>query len=145
MVVDTMRSGATGKDKWQAKSLRSTFGNQCMSQLPTSPSCGFGSAIREATDKVGAQWTLSYRLNILVNHVHCAVLLFPAASQDQLFSLQATFEVCVLWLCRRMFHQMWTEQTADQGEATTLKEPSTKCRSVNMLTPMQLHFLLGIC
>ncbi|DBA79673.1 hypothetical protein WJX77_002457 [Trebouxia sp. C0004] len=51
MVVDTMRSGATGKDKWQAKSLRSTFGNQCMSQLPTSPSCGFGSAVREATDR----------------------------------------------------------------------------------------------
>ena len=52
MVVDTSRVGATGKDRWQAKSLRSTFGSQCMSQLPTSPSCGFGSAIREATDKV---------------------------------------------------------------------------------------------
>ena len=52
MVVDTLRSGATGKERWQAKSLRSTFGSQCMSQLPTSPSCGFGSAIREATDKV---------------------------------------------------------------------------------------------
>lgn len=52
MVVDTLRTGTTGKDRWQAKSLRSTFGNQCMSQLPTSPSCGFGSAIREATDKV---------------------------------------------------------------------------------------------
>ncbi len=66
-----------------------------------------------------------------VNPVRCAVLLFPTASQDQEFSLQATFEVCVLlWLCRHMFHQMWTEQTADQGEATTLKEPSTKCRSV---------------
>ncbi len=72
MVVDTMRSGATGKDKWQAKSLRSTFGNQCMSQLPTSPSCGFGSAIREATDRVGARWPLSYRLTVL--SITCAVL-----------------------------------------------------------------------
>ena len=52
MVVDTLRAGTTGKERWQAKSLRSTFGNQCMSQLPTSPSCGFGSAVREATDKV---------------------------------------------------------------------------------------------
>ena len=50
MTVDTMRS--TGKDRWQAKSLRSTFGNQCVSQLPTSPSCGFGSAVREAASKV---------------------------------------------------------------------------------------------
>ncbi len=60
MVVDTMRAGATGKDKWQAKSLRSTFGNQCMSQLPTSPSCGFGSAVREATDRVRARWAPPY-------------------------------------------------------------------------------------
>lgn len=55
MVVETLRMGTTGKDRWQAKSLRSTFGNQCMSQLPTSPSCGFGSAVREATDKVEAE------------------------------------------------------------------------------------------
>ena len=62
MVVDTMRS--TGKDRWQAKSLRSTFGNQCVSQLPTSPSCGFGSAVREATDKV-RPW-FAYRSNPLM-------------------------------------------------------------------------------
>ncbi len=137
MVVDTMRAGATGKDKWQAKSLRSTFGNQCMSQLPTSPSCGFGSAVREATDRVRARWALPYvPAQFFCYHVHCTVLLLPAASQDLHFSLQATFEVCVLlWLCRHMCHQMWTEQTADQGEATTLKEPSTKCRSVDLLTP----------
>ena len=61
MVVDTMRAGATGKDRWQAKSLRSTFGNQCVSQLPTSPSCGFGSAVREATDKVRHDTALRMR------------------------------------------------------------------------------------
>ncbi|KAK9829789.1 hypothetical protein WJX72_007931 [[Myrmecia] bisecta] len=38
-------------DKWQATSLRSTFGKQCKSNLKTAPACGFGSAVRSNCSK----------------------------------------------------------------------------------------------
>ena len=35
-----------------AASLRSTFGKQCLAQMPSAPACGFGSANRDGTSKV---------------------------------------------------------------------------------------------
>ena len=68
--------GSTGKDRWQAKSLRSTFGSQCVSQLPTSPSCGFGSAIREATSRVSltASFTGAHGVQIAATMSACCTV-----------------------------------------------------------------------
>ncbi|CAL8470628.1 g10170 [Coccomyxa elongata] len=45
------RSQYRGKDAWKARSLRSTFGTQCLASLQTAPACGFGSSMREAGSK----------------------------------------------------------------------------------------------
>ena len=45
----------TRKDSWRAKSLRSTFGKQCLASLPSAPACGFGSANRDGTGRVSWQ------------------------------------------------------------------------------------------
>ena len=37
---------------WKATSLRSAFGTQCLAKMKSSPSCGFGSSLREAGLKV---------------------------------------------------------------------------------------------
>lgn len=52
--LPTSARSARLKDSWRAASLRSTFGVQCLAQLPTGPACGFGSSLREANTRVSA-------------------------------------------------------------------------------------------
>jgi hypothetical protein len=47
--------GGSAKESWRATSLRSTFGPQCLAQLATGPSCGFGSSLREANARARAR------------------------------------------------------------------------------------------
>lgn len=140
MVVDTSRVGATGKDRWQAKSLRSTFGNQCMSQLPTSPSCGFGSAIREATDKVCSNGERRCLQHVRAIEVDTYRFLHWRASLGS----QNVSQPKLVCICRHMCLQMWTEQTADLGEATILRAPSTKARSA-LYTHHTLQYSCCLC
>ena len=74
------RSEGNPKSQWQAKSLRSTFGNQCISSLQTSPSCGFGSSLRDASARVSAcrqhMSALMYRsLHVPVVCMVCSIVL----------------------------------------------------------------------
>ena len=40
------------KDAWRVKSLRSTFGPQCLGHIITAPASGFGSSLRDSASKV---------------------------------------------------------------------------------------------
>ncbi len=62
-----------GKDQWAAKSLRSGFGQQCISSKVSSPGFGFGSSSRDAFAKVGAPVQLSHGLFQL--HILCGLAL----------------------------------------------------------------------
>ena len=50
--MSSPRKAGRKKDSWKVKSLRSTFGPQCLGHITTAPVSGFGSSLRDTASKV---------------------------------------------------------------------------------------------
>ena len=82
------RRGSAGKkDTWKVKSLRSTFGPQCLARIATAPASGFGSSLRDTASKVHHDHTRLLLPDTLCPSPHC--MRKPSLSAT-IYSLDAT-------------------------------------------------------
>lgn len=130
---------STKKGAWKEKSLRSTFGPQCLGSIVTAPASSFGSSLRDSASKVSHQcsqeqgsWnafmpTVLFRAVLLLEH-SCQLIGINFGSKLLDVHIRLT------WLgiaenqtksCRPTYLPQWIRLESGAKVAITPLDPST--------------------